>query len=478
MSISIVGAAVCGALLVLGSLAGSPVIIGLFAALPFGATAIGVLGASTPLIFTVFEILLAAQLAVQATFTQKLFASDWVHWMVLALALYVIAGAVLLPRLFAGQIAVPGYVDDQTVEVLLGPVQQNFNQAAYFALATAMFYGFRNLLFDPKKLFLVRRGFIVFAGVHAALGLIDLGGKLVGLSDLLQPVRTAGYLMRNSESVGGFWRITGGCSEASSFAGTAVVCLAFCITYWRATGSRGVLVIAICLLGLLLISTSTTAYVALAILAVTLAASVMHSALNDRLITRDAALAGAAAAGLMIVSIIYVAMPSLFGSFVDLIYQAVFEKSQSLSGIQRAYWNAKALEAFAQSFGIGIGMGSSRSSSWVISVLSQLGVVGFVLFALLVTFMLRGMRGLRMTTANREVFAIANSVRAAVIAELVTSSLAGSGSNPGVIFFIALAVIVTSRKHVSQQHQRTLQFRAFRFENATGLHPAAPAAFG
>jgi hypothetical protein len=93
-------------------------------------------------------------------------------------------------------------------------------------------------------------------------------------------------------------------------------------------------------------------------------------------------------------------------------------------------------------------MGSSRSSSWMISVLAQLGIVGTFAMLALVLIVLRSMSGLVPTAETAEVFAFASSVRAAIVANVVAGSLAGSGADPGALFFVALSVTLACRQLV------------------------------
>jgi hypothetical protein len=90
-------------------------------------------------------------------------------------------------------------------------------------------------------------------------------------------------------------------------------------------------------------------------------------------------------------------------------------------------------------------MGSSRSSSWMISVLSQLGIVGTLAMLSLVLIILRSMSGLVPTAETAEIFAFASSVRAAIFANVVAGALAGSGADPGTMFFIALGIMLACR---------------------------------
>ena len=55
-----------------------------------------------------------------------------------------------------------------------------------------------------------------------------------------------------------------------------------------------------------------------------------------------------------------------------------------------AYWNYQSLQSVYDTLGLGIGLGSSRASSWIIAVISQLGIIGSILMGLLVLELVRG----------------------------------------------------------------------------------------
>ncbi|MBS0240401.1 MAG: hypothetical protein JSR89_18465 [Proteobacteria bacterium] len=454
MGISVVGILVCFGLLAIGWCLGSPLLIGLLASLPFGSTAIGTIGNSTPLLFTIFEIMLVVLIAVRPAALRSLVfvvKEHWSSWVVIALGVYVVGCAVFMPRLFAGRVAVPGVVGGYSADVLLQPVPGNFNQASYFAMGMLTFFALSVYLLNLHNLTFVRRGFFAFAGINAALGIFDLLGKVAGVSDILSPIRTAAYTMHTDSSVAGFWRIAGGHTEAAAFAGSALASAAFCLSYWRSTGSRLALWLMLALGALLVLSTSSTAYGSIAILSVFLGAAIICSSVENGLRKRDAALVGIAAACAIIILFVAVINPSIFGSFFDLIYGSIFEKAGSSSGVERAYWNSRSLDAFVATYGLGIGIGSSRASSWVVAVLSQLGVVGFALITVLTIVLIRGMHGVGKGRSENEVTAIANAVRAAAIASLVANSLIGGGADPGLIFIIAAAVIIQSRTIASRR---------------------------
>lgn len=455
MELSLVGALVCGGLLLLGFCMGAPLVGALFAALPFGSTAIVILpalGGSSPLVFTVFVLALLASIASRRGFVGDLAAllgSNRAALVACGLAVYTIVSAFLLPRLLAGATSAHIVIEGAVVEAPLGPVPGNITQTLYLTLGVFLFLGICILLQHKEYWRTIERGFFAFAVVHASLGLIDIAGKLAGAGDVLSPVRNASYGMLVEAMHGSFWRIVGAYPEASTFASFTLPCLAFTFTFWRRTGSRVALGLAVVLLLLLAFSTSSTAYASLAVIAVLFAASAGLAALRGRLEIKDVLVFVlvwiALAAGLFA----FLLDESLFDPFLSLVDETLFNKATTASGLERAYWNEVSLQAFLDTFGLGTGMGSSRASSWIVAVVSQLGIVGALLFLLLVAELVCGFGGSTASRGERERMVLGESARAAVIAWLVALSISSGSADPGPIFFVGLATVVSSRQRRS-----------------------------
>lgn len=455
MVLSIPGVVVCGALLALGLFLGSPVIIALFASLPFGSTAIGELpavGGSTPQIYAVMGVLFCAVVMARRDFPRQLsfvFASYWVSWIISALVLHAVASAFILPRLFAGATSALVPVRGTITELPLAPVSGNITQPAYFTLSALSFFGFCIVLRTSSNIAVVRRGFFTCVIVHATLGIFDLGGKLVGAGDVLAPIRTASYSLLTEVELAGFWRVAGGFPEASSFGVATLSFLAFTFAYWRMSNSRPALVLTLVLSILLIASTSSIAYAGGAVLIIYLMAAIAYSSLIGRMKTQDGLLLLFGAAGLVVLASLYIYDANLFDPVVDLVETTLLDKPSSASALERSYWNYRSLQSVLETGGVGIGLGSSRASSWPIAVLSQLGVVGALLMGVLVFVILRGTGSRKLANADRELLALAAGSRAAVLSSLIALSLVGSGADPGVLFFIGLAIIVTCRYRLS-----------------------------
>lgn len=456
MIVFFAGLEVWVALLLAGRLAGAPLIIGFFASLPFGATAFASLtslGGSSPLIYTLFAIAILIAVLLRRTLLSDL-GRAFIHfptaWIAVALGAYAVAGSYILPRLFAGQTTAFVPIEGVVTEIPLAPASGNITQPAYFLLGILLFLALCVLLLRGDTLEKMRRGFFAFVIAHVLLGWIDFAGKLTGAGDLIEPIRTATYALLTDVEQSGFWRIVGGCSEASSFAAFGLAALGFAFTYWRETGSRLAFALTTAMLVLLLMSTSSTAYVGLAGMAGLAMLSIGRAALTDRMKPQDFMLMAGAAALLGLMLGLYLCNPKTFQPFVDLIQAMVFDKATSSSGQERSYWNMRSLAAFIDTYGLGLGLGSSRSSSWAVSVVSQLGVIGTAMIAVLLGILLRGMGGLRPRPHERPVFALCAGARACAVGYLLAGTIAGGAADPGVLFFASLATVLGCRHYVRQ----------------------------
>jgi hypothetical protein len=451
VSISPVGFLVFAAIFLLGYCGRGPVIIGLITSFAFGATALMTLhslGGSSPLIYSYFGATLLATVAIRPHIWRELglvFGLIRPMWIICALILYAVVGSWLFPRLLAGQTTVFVQSREGMLEAPLGPVSGNISQTAYFVLGGLTAIALCVLLASRDRMSQIRLGFLLWAVLHSGMGLLDFVTKIAGMGDVLGPIRTASYAMLTETLVeGGFWRISGANSEASTFGGMSLACLAFLYAYWRRTKSRAVRNLAILVLVLLVLSTSSTAYVGLVILCVPVAISIGRSFVRGRLDHDELRIITLVAIAACLVLTISVFKAGLFDPVVELIDAMVINKSSSTSGRERAYWNIKSMQAFFDTGGFGVGLGSSRASSWPIAVISQLGLIGALLMATLLFVLLRGMGTLE-RYIDPETAAVVASVRASALAIVAAASLTGGSADPGMVFFIAIAVISSAR---------------------------------
>ncbi len=452
MSVSPIGVVIGALLIAIGCVVRAPFAVAFFASLAFGSTAI-VSGGINLLLYVPLAGLLIAAAAVRRTFWRDLARVFRMHWtaiVVATLLVYGVASALVLPRLFDGvtTVFVPGR--DAIIETTLRPVSGNINQSAYFASGILAFFAVATQLTRAGRFAMLRTGFFAFAITNAALGGLDLLGKLAGAGDLLAPIRTAGYSMLIDVQVEGFWRIAGGYSEASTFGGATIIALAFTFSYWRSTNWRPALALSAVLLLLLLLSTSSTGYASLAILVALLSLSWSWRLLAGGLNARDLTTMLAGTVALAAVLGVLVFSESALEPVRRLIEETLINKSTSASADERFYWNAKSLKAFADTWGLGVGLGSSRASSSVIAVLSQLGAFGAFLIVLLLVELARPIPRPGPDPEARELAAICGGLRTAGFATMIPSAIAGGAADPGIVFFIALAGVVVGRRHLKE----------------------------
>src|SRR5262249_26136792 len=131
-------------------------------------------------------------------------------------------------------------------------------------------------------------------------------------------------------------------------------------------------------------------------------------------------------AALAVVLALYIYDEDLFDPWVTMLLDATLNKAASDSGLERAHWNELGVEAFLNTQGIGVGYGSTRSSSWPISVLAQMGVVGAIGFAVTVGALVLGLMRL---DAKRH-GSLPASASVAALAGLLAQCVAGSGADP------------------------------------------------
>lgn len=447
MQFSLVGALIC-IMMILAARWSGGLLAALIGSLTFGATSVvslTALGGSSPLVFTMLQIILICSVVLKRSFVRDLWSAmsqQPVAWIVLIFMIYVIGGSFILPRLFFGQTTafVPIKSELRIAEVPLSPVSGNVTQTLYFVLNVLAFFAVSILFSKENHAKAIRNGVFLWATLLVATGFMDFIGKIVGAGDLLEPIRTASYSMLTDVEQAGFFRIAGPYAEASAFGAATVVTLAFMFTYWRATRDTTALIISVLLLLLLLLSTSSTAYVGAAIISIPLFFSILKTSTSGRISRPDLFLLSCGIAVIVMVVAIELYDDKILDPIWDLFNTMILNKASSASGQERAYWNLRSIDSFFDTAGLGIGLGSSRASSWIVAVISQLGLIGSLLLAAM-TYQIISKRWVRMSAnGDEETQAIARSLRSAVLASLVAATVAGGGADPGLLFFIGLAV--------------------------------------
>ena len=363
-------------------------------------------------------------------------------WLVLVVV-YGVAGAFLLPRLFAGATGVNaiGSTDygPSLLLVPLGPTSGNITQSVYLAADALCFLTVLTVAATPRGYATVVKAVIAYCLADIAFAAVDIATSATDTGFLLGFVRNADYQLHLEEVTGGMKRIVGSFTEASSFSYATVGALGFASRLWlggrspRLTGS-----ISLVCLGLLAFSTSSTAYVATpGLLAVLYGGSVLR-------IARRGAAAPASFAFLALAPVALAAAvtavglsPAASATMRDFLAVTLFDKASSQSGIERAQWNLTAFANFRDTLFMGGGLGSIRASSFPLAVLSNLGAIGALGFGGFFASVLWAERGDARESLQADV---RSAARTACAGLLIAATVSGALVDLGLPFYVFAAL--------------------------------------
>ncbi len=368
------------------------------------------------------------------------------RWLVL-FAVYGALGALLLPRIFAGALdltplrPIPGH--GLTYALPLAFSNQNITVAIYLlgtmlaAVAATMAMGradaWRGLA----------RSAAVIGAVHALLGIasVVLAGPLRPFFGFFRN----GFYAQLNHSVAGVDRMSGIFPEAAVYAAYGLVWMIFLVELWlRRVETRWTGPAALLLVLTLLVSSSSTAYVGFAAYGALLLLRLLSGggviAADRALLLLLLALAGVVAA-----LALAVAEPGLVGRLGEILAVLTVDKLDSASGIQRAFWARQGFDAFAASYGLGVGVGSFRSSSLLTAILGSVGIVGSLAFlAALWRVMMPGRRSTWAPVADARAATGAAASWTALV-RLAPAAVAAPSPDPGLLWGLLAGVALGLR---------------------------------
>ncbi len=466
MHLTLIGAVqlVIGFLLLMFGTVPSMLAFVLVSALMMGSSAIDLpaIGASSipPIefaaVFLTIRVLLPGSINVPA-----LAAALRANILMIIFVAYGIVGAILLPRLYAGQIdVVPMRVRAlnryESMERFtyatqrLLPTSQNLTTAIYL-LGTVMVAICAYVALTHKDAWrLLVKTVAVVALIHVVIGIASVA---VPGNAVLTFFRNGAYAQIDN-SYRGFVRMNGIAPEASAYGGFGFMLFVFLFECWIRDVMPRLMGPCALALGLALgASTSSLAYLGLVSYAVLvfLRSVVFPKTMRvDRLLV----LGATTMLFLMMVAAASVWYPQLVAEFGDMITHFTLEKSQSQSSEQRQFWSLIGYRAFLESYGLGIGAGSFRSSSLITAIMGSMGVIGIVCF---VSYLLQVFKPLRLST-----YVSPADPRAAVgaaaswvcFASMVPAAVGSPTPDPGVLFAVFAGAALALRPAVSRKPQR------------------------
>ncbi len=359
------------------------------------------------------------------------------NWALVFFALYGLIAAFFLPRIFAGAMDVVP-MNPSNISFLFDtfPLQfssQNITTSFYLAGTAAgavCAYVACKALEDHSSL--IKIG-IAAGALHAFLGLSDVVLNGTVYTQFLDFFRNANYAQTN-HYFGGMPRIDGIMPEASAYASMAFVWFVLMTEFWL----RRIMpvysgVVAVALLCALILSLSSTAYAALAAYALLLLVRILIVP-GSITASRIFILIWFATVGLATVLALFMFKPLLAQEFTAMIVELTAGKVDSESGQQRLFWVMQGFNAFLQSYGLGIGPGSFRSSSFIVAILGSMGIIGIALFVL---YCLKVFKPLATSTyaVNQEAKkALGAALSWTAMMLLVPISVSGPSPDPGLLF--------------------------------------------
>lgn len=348
-------------------------------------------------------------------------------WLALFL-LWALMTAVFGPRLFKGDMWVynTDRFGDASLRVQmtrLGPGSTNLTQSAYAIAAVMAYIGVRSLLVNAERLRRFGEAILVVAAVNVATVVVNLAETYLGLPSVLTLVKNANYAIISGAKVQGVGRISGTFSETAAWASFTLPLVASTFVLWTHGYRRrisGLLCLALVLA--MLLSTSTTAYAGVLVLSAALAVAMTWNHLIRGQALRFGWLSALALVVVVVLCIVGIVKPSFYPHLYDFFQLTLWRKLETSSGEERMAWNLQALSNVADTWGLGVGLGSSRASSFPIVLLSNTGVIGFSLYALFVLHtLLTPIRGGDPTSAT-----IVRAARWAMGGALIATSMSAT----------------------------------------------------
>ena len=380
---------------------------------------------------------------------QRLSGAIWESRYLVLFVSYAVISAVLLPIVFARMMDVtplkpiPGADLFATVPLRMTP--QNLTTAFY--MVGTLFAGIAATAAMERPgagQRLVKVGSAITLA-HALLGISSVVLAGTAWDSLLGLFRNGNYAQLN-QSFSGIVRMSGIFPEASGYAAYGAIWCVFMLELWfrdvapRRTGFAGLV-----LLLALLASTSSTAYVSTGAYALFVFIRFLLGPLVMP-VRKQLALIAAALIGATFVLGALVFVPDVATKAGNILQLMTTDKLESGSGIQRSFWAKQGLSAFMNSYGIGIGAGSFRSSSVATAILGSMGVIGVVTFLAHLFKSVRPFSGefLSLRAEDRG-GAVGSAAATTALLMLVPQAVASPSPDPGILWGVMCGVAIAMR---------------------------------
>jgi hypothetical protein len=292
----------------------------------------------------------------------------------------------------------------------------HLNQLAYLLLSFAIYLvaAYRT---PPAELMKSLNWFIGGAVLAAIIGFYQFAAERTGVPFPRDFLYTNTYVMYDAYEINGFTRVNSTFSEASGMAFSLTIALA--LVLWRllsgSVSQRNVIYAGIIATGLIL-TLSTTGYLCLTyLLAVAVCRYFFHWVGNERARLAKLLLAFPA----LVVVLTLLGVPATRESFVKLMHTVILDKEETTSYLERTKMNDDSLTTAAATDWLGAGWGVCRASSFIPTVLGNVGLPGALLFF---AFYFKLIWSVRKSNADRPVHGAVVFALGAVLVDLAVAA--------------------------------------------------------
>jgi hypothetical protein len=355
----------------------------------------------------------------------------------MCLVIYGVCTGILMPRLLAGStqiipLGVSEYADTGST-VPLGPVSSNFTQSVYLFADVVCFTMIVAIASTHAGFVAIAGALVAYAAGNVLFAFLDLATYSSDTQWLLDFMRNARYTLHIEEQVSGLKRIVGSFTETSAFAHSTLGALGFTGTLWIC-GYRPALTgtLAFASLVLVVLSTSSTGLAGTpAILAILYATALTRRGVH---LSKPFSSAAVLCAPLLVVAAILAVQlnDDISRPITDYFDAVIFTKLDSDSGIERSTWNTVALQNFFDSYGLGVGLGTARTSSFPVALLSNVGLPGTIFYLLFLVTAFARSRGKPRSIWSDVRLAARNACLGLVIADV----FAAPTVDQGLLFYV------------------------------------------
>lgn len=369
--------------------------------------------------------------------------------MLIAFAVYGALTAYILPGIFAGTISVtplrPIPSDDPFATFPLAFSSQNITVSVYLLGTMAGAICAHFALRAPGAPARFARMAAIVAIAHAGVGFISVAVAGTPAAGVLEFFRNGSYAQLN-QTVQGMVRMNGIAPEPSGYASFGLAYFILVTELWiRDVDARWTRFASCFLLAALLTSTSSAAYIGVGAYAIVAGLRMLAfpASVSGLKVLAIGVIGMVGAIGVILVLLLEPLLAETIGRVASRI---LFEKQDTLSGMQRLMWAKQGWQAFWASGGLGVGVGSFRSSSLLTAILGSTGIVGVATFA---AHMLRVWQPFRQSTYQpseslTERVGVAASWTALVM--LIPASATASSPDPGLTWGILGGVALCCRR--------------------------------